>query len=68
MSKLVIKDLAESIDLDRDAMTAVVGGARVRGQVNPAQANTRATRVINYPDTLPRRQSNPGAKRTTRTR
>ena len=57
MSSLVIKDLADSIDLDREAMTSVVGGARVRGQVNPAPLAPRTTRVVDYPDTLPRTPS-----------
>lgn len=61
MSRLVIKDLADSIDLDRAAMTAVVGGARVRGQVNPAHVASRTTRVVDYPDTLPRTQPVSGA-------
>ena len=32
MATIVIKDLAESIDLDRQAMHAITGGARVRGR------------------------------------
>lgn len=68
MSKLVIKDLAESIDLDREAMTAVVGGARVRGHLNPAQVNARATRVVDYPNTLPRQQAEPKTQRHIRSR
>jgi hypothetical protein len=56
MSRLVIKDLSDSIDLDREAMTSIVGGAHVRGQVNPAQVAPRTTRVVDYPDTLPRTQ------------
>jgi hypothetical protein len=68
MTKLVIKDLAESIDLDRAAMTSIVGGARVRGQVNPAQANPRATRVVDYPNTLPQSHEAQGTKRSTRSR
>jgi hypothetical protein len=39
MAKIVIKDLADSIDLDREAMTAVVGGSRLsRQQPQPASA------------------------------
>ena len=62
MSKLTIKDLAESVDLDRDAMTTIIGGARMRGQINPEQASAHATRVVPYPDTLPRQHSMPGTK------
>lgn len=32
MAIIVIKDLPESIDLDRQAMLAITGGARVRGR------------------------------------
>ncbi len=32
MATIVIKDLAESLDLDRQAMLAITGGARVRGR------------------------------------
>ena len=32
MATIVIKDLAESLDLDRQAMHAITGGARVRGR------------------------------------
>jgi hypothetical protein len=39
MSKIIIKDLVESIDLDLEAMTAVVGGSRLsRQQPQPASA------------------------------
>jgi hypothetical protein len=68
MTKIVIKDLAENTDLDRAAMTSIVGGARVRGQVNPAQANPRATRVVDYPNTLPQSHEAQGSKRSTRSR
>jgi hypothetical protein len=57
MSRLVIKDLPESVELDRAAMTAIVGGARTGGrffgavaQAWPAGgANPAASRVIDYP-------------------
>ena len=32
MSTIVIKDLQESVDLDREAMLAITGGARSRGR------------------------------------
>lgn len=32
MPTIVIKDLLESIDLDRQAMAAITGGARLRGR------------------------------------
>lgn len=55
MATIVIKDLAESVDLDRQAMTAITGGARTRGrQPFPGQAISgqtilRSNRIINYP-------------------
>lgn len=42
MATLVIKDLPENVELDREAMLAVVGGARTRGQ--PALAGRGAFR------------------------
>ncbi|HYD82323.1 MAG TPA: hypothetical protein VEC06_21170 [Paucimonas sp.] len=63
MTRIVIKDLAESVDLDRQAMTAIVGGARVRGQLNPAPAGPRARRVVEYPNTLPQAQGTGQASR-----
>ncbi|MFL9868205.1 hypothetical protein PQR67_28845 [Paraburkholderia fungorum] len=54
MAKLVIKDLTESVELDRQAMTAIVGGARIGArasiglQVVPASA-----RVVDYPPGFP---------------
>jgi hypothetical protein len=34
MATIVVKDLTENVELDRQAMLAVVGGARTRGQPN----------------------------------
>lgn len=42
MATIVIKDLPENVDLDREAMRAVVGGARLRG-ASPSRP-TRAAR------------------------
>lgn len=41
MATIVIKDLPENTDLDREAMQAITGGARLRG--SPA-ASVRAPR------------------------
>lgn len=49
MATIVIKDLPENIDLDRAAMRAVIGGARLRGAsssrptrpARPAAASSR---------------------------
>jgi hypothetical protein len=50
MTIIVIKDLAESVDLDRQAMLAITGGARTRGR-QPYTGNTifRSARIVNYP-------------------
>ncbi|QYD71264.1 hypothetical protein KZJ38_29925 [Paraburkholderia edwinii] len=55
MAKLVIKDLSASVELDRQAMTAIVGGARVgarffgaAGENQPAASRTVA-RVVDFP-------------------
>jgi len=53
MATIVIKDLAESVDLDHQAMVAITGGSRIRGrqlrQPFPAQSIQRSTRIVNYP-------------------
>lgn len=50
MATIVIKDLAESIDLDRQAMTSIVGGARARGrQPLMVRRTIDTTRIVNYP-------------------
>lgn len=49
MAKIVIKDLTESVDLDRQAMLAISGGARTSRQGFSTQAIARSTRILNYP-------------------
>lgn len=50
MAKIVIKDLTESVDLDRQAMAAISGGARLRGrQAVSGRSILRSTRIVNYP-------------------
>ena len=49
MATIVIKDLTESIDLDRQAMASIIGGARTRGRYIPRRTATSATRIVNYP-------------------
>jgi hypothetical protein len=49
MATIVINDLPESIELDREAMRAIAGGARVRGgagEVGPAV--TRRPRLFDF--------------------
>ncbi|GAB3627843.1 hypothetical protein PTE30175_04524 [Pandoraea terrae] len=50
MAVIVIKDLPESVDLDREAMAAIVGGARA-GSRPEWQAHRRIgnARLIQYP-------------------
>lgn len=50
MTIIVIKDLAESVDLDRQAMVLITGGARTRGrQTFVGSTIFRSTRIVNYP-------------------
>lgn len=50
MTTIVIKDLPENIELDRQAMIAITGGARTRG-TQPVRARSilRSTGILNYP-------------------
>ena len=50
MASIVIKDLQDSIDLDREAMVAITGGARTRGRPSfPRSAAFRSSRIVSYP-------------------
>jgi hypothetical protein len=50
MALIVIKDLADSLDLDREAMTAIVGGARTGAhQFFRTRAAASGNRIFNYP-------------------
>lgn len=50
MTIIVIKDLPESVDLDRQAMAEIMGGARTRGrQTFIGSTIFRSTRIVNYP-------------------
>ncbi|RKF51128.1 hypothetical protein [Paraburkholderia fungorum] len=54
MAKLVIKDLTESVELDRQAMAAIVGGARIGARSSIAlQVVPAPTRVVDYPPGFP---------------
>lgn len=49
MSIIIIKDLPESIDLDRKAMLAITGGARTHGRQNfLGRTILPGTRIVNY--------------------
>ena len=50
MTSIVIKDLSESVELDRQAMTAITGGARRGGrQPFPVQTQAGEKPVVDYP-------------------
>lgn len=50
MANIIIKDLTESVDLDRKAMTAIIGGARAGGrQAAFGQDIFQVNRLVNYP-------------------
>ena len=50
MAIIVIKDLPENIELDRQAMIAISGGARAPGRQTYVGGATLANaRVVNYP-------------------
>lgn len=50
MANIVIKDLTESVDLDRQAMVAITGGSRTPGrQAFPVQNTSRSNRIVDYP-------------------
>ncbi|MFM0038380.1 hypothetical protein PQQ53_25450 [Paraburkholderia strydomiana] len=54
MAKLIIKDLAASVELDREAMAAIIGGARVGARASVAAPLVpAATRVVEYPPGFP---------------
>ena len=54
MAKLTIKDLTESVELDRQAMAAIVGGARIGARSSIAVPLVPASaRVVDYPPGFP---------------
>jgi hypothetical protein len=54
MAKLVIKDLTESVELDRQAMAAIVGGARAGARASITMlAAPLSARVVDYPPGFP---------------
>ncbi|WP_432257742.1 hypothetical protein [Cupriavidus sp. TMH.W2] len=54
MAVIVIKDLPDSIDLDRQAMTAILGGGRTAGgQAWHGLRRQGAARIVDYPGGLP---------------
>jgi hypothetical protein len=54
MTKLIIKDLADSVELDRQAMAAIIGGARVGARSSMAAPLVPVSaRVVEYPPGFP---------------
>ena len=50
MALINIKDLPQSVELDRAAMVAIVGGARARARpIDLAGAASRNSRIVDYP-------------------
>jgi hypothetical protein len=51
MASIVIKDLLESVELDREAMVAIVGGARSSGSARAPLGRTifQTNRIVRYP-------------------
>lgn len=54
MTTITIKDLPESLDLDRQAMLAITGGARFgrRQHFVGRPTMSRGARIFDYPGTL----------------
>ncbi|MGF6753628.1 hypothetical protein [Paraburkholderia sp. GAS334] len=52
MTLLVVTDLTESVELDRQAMAAIVGGTRI-GAHHIARPAPDAPRVIDWPPGFP---------------
>ncbi|REE91760.1 hypothetical protein [Cupriavidus plantarum] len=54
MAVIVIRDLSENTDLDREAMSAIMGGARAAGSPRwQSSRHAHLTRLIQYPRGIP---------------
>jgi hypothetical protein len=58
MATIVIKDLVENVDLDRDAMRAVLGGSRTRGPYG-GQSRLWPTRIFDLRKNKDRQRARP---------
>ena len=55
MATIVVKDLPENIDLDREAMTSITGGARMRASKTIfTHLPLQGSRIVTYPPGFPR--------------
>lgn len=64
MANIVIKDLSESTELDRQAMLAIAGGARFRtgaGSATAGRAGVRRVRLFDLASGSASRQAAPPA-------
>jgi hypothetical protein len=58
MANIVVRDLTESLELDHEAMAAVIGGARMRGRpANLGHLLMQNTRIVDYPAGVKRTRS-----------
>ena len=62
MAIIVIKDLSDSIDLDRQAMLAISGGARSGRPWQALAALAQDRRIVDYPPGMARRRTAPAQK------
>jgi hypothetical protein len=51
MAAILIKDLRDSVELDKQAMSAIVGGARsgARSALRAYATPANSTRIVNFP-------------------
>jgi hypothetical protein len=50
MARIIVTDLPQSEDLDREAMHAIAGGSRAAtGPLETSQATLPANRILDYP-------------------
>lgn len=52
MATISIKDLPENVELDRQAMRAIAGGARSGGRRGFPEPAPAGSRIIDYPGSL----------------
>jgi hypothetical protein len=64
MASIAIKDLSDSVELDRQAMAAIVGGARSGARYGSLlQPAANPARLVDYPQGFPSvRQAAPAAR------
>ncbi|CAD6542414.1 hypothetical protein LMG28727_04000 [Paraburkholderia kirstenboschensis] len=69
MARLLINDLTNSVELDREAMAAIVGGARIGARSTSASPLVPVSaRVVEYPPGFPAAHQTIGKVAATRER